>query len=113
MLRLRELLLFFFFSQAEDGIRDYKVTGVQTCALPIWVDHRQALALAEAEVLLAERDRRVHQTGAILRRDKVGGQDGVSLGTVGVGGDVLKRRLVGGADQLAAGERREHLALLA
>src|SRR5256885_11754496 len=28
-----ELLCFFF--QAEDGIRDYKVTGVQTCALPI------------------------------------------------------------------------------
>src|SRR5205807_3518755 len=25
----------FFFLQAEDGIRDYKVTGVQTCALPI------------------------------------------------------------------------------
>src|SRR5215467_15461571 len=24
---------FFFFFQAEDGIRDYKVTGVQTCAL--------------------------------------------------------------------------------
>src|SRR5688500_20352643 len=24
-----------FFFQAEDGIRDYKVTGVQTCALPI------------------------------------------------------------------------------
>src|SRR5688500_20260901 len=30
------LQLFFFF-QAEDGIRDYKVTGVQTCALPIWL----------------------------------------------------------------------------
>src|SRR5256885_16347836 len=28
-------LAFFFFFQAEDGIRDYKVTGVQTCALPI------------------------------------------------------------------------------
>ena len=27
----------FFFFQAEDGIRDYKVTGVQTCALPIWL----------------------------------------------------------------------------
>src|SRR3989454_5818707 len=26
---------FIFFFQAEDGIRDYKVTGVQTCALPI------------------------------------------------------------------------------
>src|SRR5256885_12894306 len=25
----------FFFFQAEDGIRNYKVTGVQTCALPI------------------------------------------------------------------------------
>src|SRR5256885_3207745 len=29
-------LSIFFFFQAEDGIRDYKVTGVQTCALPIW-----------------------------------------------------------------------------
>src|SRR5256885_4391825 len=29
------LCLSFFFFQAEDGIRDYKVTGVQTCALPI------------------------------------------------------------------------------
>src|SRR5256885_1306337 len=29
------LILCFFFFQAEDGIRDYKVTGVQTCALPI------------------------------------------------------------------------------
>src|SRR5437762_11062505 len=27
---------FFFFFQAEDGIRDTSVTGVQTCALPIW-----------------------------------------------------------------------------
>ena len=29
------MLLFFFFFQAEDGIRDWSVTGVQTCALPI------------------------------------------------------------------------------
>src|SRR5688500_19754580 len=29
------LCYFIFFFQAEDGIRDYKVTGVQTCALPI------------------------------------------------------------------------------
>src|SRR3989475_6793082 len=28
----------FFFFQAEDGIRDLTVTGVQTCALPIWGD---------------------------------------------------------------------------
>src|SRR3712207_8503080 len=29
-------ILSFFFFQAEDGIRDIGVTGVQTCALPIW-----------------------------------------------------------------------------
>src|SRR5215204_7015155 len=28
-------MIFFFFFQAEDGIRDHCVTGVQTCALPI------------------------------------------------------------------------------
>src|SRR5688500_20276820 len=33
-------LLYFFFFQAEDGIRDYKVTGVQTCALPICLPAR-------------------------------------------------------------------------
>src|SRR5256885_8511326 len=30
-----QVCFFLFFFQAEDGIRDYKVTGVQTCALPI------------------------------------------------------------------------------
>src|SRR5215467_15488661 len=30
----------FFFFQAEDGIRGYKVTGVQTCALPVPVPAR-------------------------------------------------------------------------
>src|SRR5256885_6895844 len=37
-----------FFFQAEDGIRDYKVTGVQTCALPILIRVGvQRLATAE------------------------------------------------------------------
>src|SRR5256885_1508647 len=39
--RLVERLSFFFF-QAEDGIRDYKVTGVQACALPISSPFRMA-----------------------------------------------------------------------
>src|SRR2546422_6632495 len=34
---------FFFFFQAEDGIRDVAVTGVQTCALPISVALEAAL----------------------------------------------------------------------
>src|SRR5256885_14579072 len=36
----------FFFFQAEDGIRDYKVTGVQTCALPISITLTIPLGLA-------------------------------------------------------------------
>src|SRR2546430_4491058 len=39
------VFVFFFFFQAEDGIRDLTVTGVQTCALPIWV-LQQALGTA-------------------------------------------------------------------
>src|SRR5439155_11694931 len=34
----REMSPCFFFFQAEDGIRDGHVTGVQTCALPIFAD---------------------------------------------------------------------------
>src|SRR5437764_12262124 len=33
---LKERVFIFFFFQAEDGIRDTSVTGVQTCALPIF-----------------------------------------------------------------------------
>src|SRR5438105_10001553 len=36
------LIYFFFFFQAEDGIRDPLVTGVQTCALPISLDELSA-----------------------------------------------------------------------
>src|SRR5258708_40134567 len=43
----------FFFFQAEDGIRDDLVTGVQTCALPI-SPPREALARRVADALRAE-----------------------------------------------------------
>src|ERR1039457_3480845 len=43
MLCPMSLFFFFFFFQAEDGIRDYEVTGVQTCALPIWSIETQSL----------------------------------------------------------------------
>src|SRR2546427_5945790 len=39
----------FFFFQAEDGIRDLTVTGVQTCALPIWRVNRVS-ACAQTDV---------------------------------------------------------------
>src|SRR5206468_2875560 len=42
--------LYFFFFQAEDGIRDLIVTGVQTCALPISsYPHRQLTSGASPE----------------------------------------------------------------
>src|SRR5699024_11518622 len=41
---------FFFFFQAEDGIRDRNVTGVQTCALPIF-RIRHALVLLNSTAL--------------------------------------------------------------
>src|SRR6266566_7765946 len=49
----------FFFFQAEDGIRDYKVTGVQTCALPISLEPRRprGCLVTNSAAELASRDR--------------------------------------------------------
>src|ERR1041385_1947210 len=46
-------MLMEFFFQAEDGIRDVAVTGVQTCALPIWhfPEGARALGLNGAEIV--------------------------------------------------------------
>src|SRR3989454_8192467 len=58
---------FVFFFQAEDGIRDYKVTGVQTCALPIW-DVAEAAQLAADLQAVAPREHQVeqHEVGRML-----------------------------------------------
>src|SRR5207244_10185383 len=50
-----------FFFQAEDGIRDDLVTGVQTCALPIW---RSAAALTTVATMDVTR----HRLGRTFRR---------------------------------------------
>src|SRR5580658_10964435 len=67
----RGLLPLSFLFQAEDGIRDYKVTGVKTCALPISRDHfgvkplyyvhrgRRFAFASEAKALLRSEERRV------------------------------------------------------
>src|SRR5438034_11669986 len=76
----------FFFIQAEDGIRDHCVTGVQTCALPI--------SIAKLPVLRAglERERWV------AHEDKAHGVVGVLVGPTEVAEavarhDRLPRRL--------------------
>src|SRR5688500_19712713 len=57
-----------FFFQAEDGIRDYKVTGVQTCALPIYTQR----GAQRAHVLSPE-----HDAGARRDVDEVEVHSGV------------------------------------
>src|SRR5690348_4918183 len=48
-------MLDLFFFQAEDGIRDGRVTGVQTCALPISaIAHQKYLALGGRGFLLGD-----------------------------------------------------------
>src|SRR5260370_38721521 len=59
MSRLCVIVMFFFF-QAEDGIRDSSVTGVQTCALPIWgnalaAQKRFDAAVASYEMAIARK----------------------------------------------------------
>src|ERR1022692_5007266 len=56
------VVFFFFFFQAEDGIRDYKVTGVQTCALPICV--RDCFGFLPAYPLMLGADQREAVVGA-------------------------------------------------
>src|SRR6266404_1739529 len=62
--------LFFFFFQAEDGIRDKLVTGVQTCALPIFVRVRvdgEIIELGRPEPVRLKRNER-HTIEAVVDR---------------------------------------------
>src|SRR2546430_9121324 len=83
-------MIFFFFFQAEDGIRDLTVTGVQTCALPIFKDRvaivtgagsgigaASALAMAAegARVVVAD----VNETAAKAIVEKIERQGGQGL----------------------------------
>jgi len=62
-------LSFSFYYQAEDGIRDRDVTGVQTCALPIW---RMGITkMADANREMKRQQKIGMQTDAILRADDV------------------------------------------
>src|SRR3989441_12943073 len=65
----------FFFFQAEDGIRDKLVTGVQTCALPICVvPQLRARELMRGERLELEEEIRREATSRALASAKVEAQ---------------------------------------
>src|SRR3989454_8232674 len=59
----------FFFFQAEDGIRDYKVTGVQTCALPI-SPRRFGLGDQDDDLALVADRERVHRVGEVRAQER-------------------------------------------
>src|SRR2546430_12588797 len=67
-----EALIFFFFFQAEDGIRDLTVTGVQTCALPISYAHVLGLDVAVHDSVFV----RIRERGGDLAQHANGMVDG-------------------------------------
>src|SRR2546430_13570186 len=53
----------FFFFQAEDGIRDLTVTGVQTCALPISREHKEPIRV-DVSPVFSELQAKLRAAGA-------------------------------------------------
>src|SRR5256885_947539 len=70
---------YFFFFQAEDGIRDYKVTGVQTCALPIYVTVGSFAAFITAMLMLIAPIRRLADVANPITRGVAALERGLHL----------------------------------
>src|SRR2546425_11873288 len=93
-------LCFFFFFQAEDGIRDKLVTGVQTCALPIWRRSYPirppagGAACRPARRFIRTKHRRPRRssTAAAPRRSGVGRGAWRGRGGISGGGGLLKKK---------------------
>src|SRR2546426_6959967 len=99
----------FFFFQAEDGIRDYKVTGVQTCALPIYPGSR-ARALARARN--PQRARRRARLGVGAAQSHRAGRERGRRGLDGGGRRVARGCGRGPREACAALRSEEHTSEL-
>src|SRR2546430_12821759 len=96
----------FFFFQAEDGIRDLTVTGVQTCALPIWArisaarrTSRSAMSPSSVTAWIIGEGRGVAWTqllwGSTASRVQVMSSASTSAAAEVLGGELLRRTRVG------------------
>src|SRR2546430_10637410 len=110
MLRVNGVSYFFFFFQAEDGIRDLTVTGVQTCALPIYARRERALVVVLDEHRIGVRHGRVELAEQLVfgaRCDRVLDLfvDAYDLlaarGDAGLGGDRKSTRLNSSHSQIS------------
>src|SRR5690606_40462368 len=72
-------LYIYFFLQAEDGIRDFHVTGVQTCALPIFRDAGPFVVTNPANIQNVDLG-----TNSMLVEWDVAGTDGGQINTANV-----------------------------
>src|SRR6266496_4536858 len=66
---MKDVFRFFFFFQAEDGIRDLYVTGVQTCALPICFDLHSVREYQQGESLRMVHWRSTAKRGQLMVRE--------------------------------------------
>ena len=66
------IIYFFFFFQAEDGIRDHCVTGVQTCALPIALLQREMVSINGGGAATARIGQYKRQGAATTRNGQIG-----------------------------------------
>src|SRR5205807_5578548 len=117
---ISSFFFFFFFFQAEDGIRDYKVTGVQTCALPIFDGlFRAGFADPYGAAVVAELQRRgisfvardpvlVRQFGPTRRFNGHNAKAALLLRTGAATGEApTGSRRVARGEGLSAGDQRE------
>src|SRR5258707_2775562 len=104
----RRVVFSFFFFQAEDGIRDIGVTGVQTCALPICrLAHARRACDADADRLAGQGQKLLHQAARrllMIRAPALDQRDGArddgalagadaarEIGKIGNGGSAARR----------------------
>src|SRR2546429_8896090 len=108
-------MLFFFF-QAEDGIRYVAVTGVQTCALPIWIRPPvRPVGLADVSPGVPPRGpgrrgavrQRGEQPARLAGRLQIGRASGRGRGEISGGGGSLKKKKKREERSEDTAERRE------